>query len=220
MVGAFWFGRFLQIAIHTKVGAMKKNFALYLAILVIVSILMSACSGASAPLAPNCKGGVCVRIQVPGPVRLNEPADIMLRLESDEDIAALGVSLTVDERGVVIEGPRYWNVAAKARVPSFVTGRVRVFREGVWQIVARTGGVPNRPSAEHSIRIGVTRTGWSINPTPEVGPGTPARAASLAAPLPTPPTPRWRPSPTSTPTLTVTPSPIPTPTQQPYPLPR
>lgn len=186
---------------------MKCNFCLMVISLIVMGLLLSACAGAFAPSAGNCREGICVRISFSEPVRLNEPVKVMLTIESEKDEDELTASVGSSHRyATFVEGQRNWHVNTKGHQPVQVTTSIRFTEEGFFGII---GGVVSRQgiTVDDFVTVHVTRAGVTIYPSGTKIPITPE-------PLPTI-TPG--PSPTFGPQYTVVPVPSSRPTLAPQP---
>lgn len=175
---------------------MKCEPSLALILLIIMSLLFSACTGASAPSAGNCRAGICVRMNLSEPVRLNEPVKVTITVESEKDEDGLTVSIGSTHRyAVVVEGQRNWPVNTKGRQPIQATTLIRFTEEGVFGVI---GGVVTRQglSVDDFVTVHVTRDGATIYPPGTKIPITPGplptitRGPSPIYPRPTPTHPR------------------------------
>lgn len=179
---------------------MKHSFYLTIVLLAIIAAALSACTGASGPGAAGCGGGLCVRLQLEHPIRLNEPVTVTITIQSQEDVSQLKVYLVTIDPGVVIEGERQWTVDVQAHRQTTVSTTVRFTEEGNYQLYAQAHDTHKGFVVSDSQRLHVTRAGATINPP---SPKTPPVAITLPVPPP------FR-TPTATPV-------VPTPTRQPYP---
>lgn len=65
----------------------------------LLMLLLPACSPGSS--GAECKEGICVRIEVAGPVQALAPAPFVMAIKTDKDISNLGISL-YDGRSITI----------------------------------------------------------------------------------------------------------------------
>lgn len=75
---------------------MKRFFWFFLLLFIL---LLSACAPGSS--GAKCQGGVCVDIEVVGPVRASTPAPFTITVKTEKDITNLGVSLDIDSNVTV-----------------------------------------------------------------------------------------------------------------------
>lgn len=164
-------------------------------LLVITSLVFSACGGASEPDTGACAGEndkVCVTVTLTQPIHLNEPTTVPIVVQTKEDVSGLIITLsTSDLNGAVVEGQREWTVDAKANQPIQVTGTIRFTEEGYFTVIARAG-IPGMV-ATASEAVYVTLTGGTVDPTPPTG--TPLAATDLSSPDATQATPTLTPPP-------------------------
>ncbi len=197
----------------------------HLFVLILFSLILSACAGSSAPLGGSCREGLmCIKLQVIEPVLFNQPVNVTITVTALKDIPRLGVSLSAVPSNVVVEGPQGWEqnvidpivweggagwlVNAKGNLPLLFVRTIRFPpSEGIFLLVARAG-IETGASVEDSVQIYITSTGGivyysgtSIPITPGPAPTMPPALRTLLA----------------QPTPTRTPSPVPTPTRAPYP---
>jgi hypothetical protein len=197
-----------------------KKFGLSIALLVITSLILSACAGALAPSGPNCSQGVCVKVRVIEPVHFDEPVTVIITVTTREDIPRLGVSLYFSDLDIVVEGPQGWErggvdwiVDVKANRPIHFTRKIRFPpREGYFDVIASA----NTPSlrAVDSVVLHITHAGGRVYPSGTKIPITPGPLPTII-PVATP-TRRPTITPPSPPTPTYM-SPMPTPTRPSHP---
>lgn len=187
--------------IRRKGDKMKHLFYLTIILLAITATLLFACTGATGPGAAGCGGGLCVRLQLEHPIRLNEPVTVTITVQTQEDVTGLIVTLAyLPYLPMVIEGERQWTVDVQAHRQTTVNTTVRFTEEGNYELYADAHDTHKGFVVSDSQRVHVTRAGATINPP---SPKTPPVAITLAVPPP------FR-TPTATPV-------VPTPTRQPYP---
>ena len=182
---------------------MNRSFSLVICLLVVASLVLPGCGGASAPGGGKCSQGVCVKLQVAEPIRPDEPVTVTITVSAEKDTPKLGMSLYFGGApAVVMEGPQDWFVDVEANQPISFTRRIRFLREGLFRVNASA----NTPGlrAEDSVNIRITGMGGTVNPTPEIGPGTPAPALPVVPE--TPPTIRTPPATPLEPSRQVTPT--------------
>lgn len=71
---------------------MKRCFIAFFMLLLM--ILLAACSADGAGI--QCHEGICIDIEVSGPIKALEPAPFTIRVHTDKDITGLGISLYGD----------------------------------------------------------------------------------------------------------------------------
>jgi hypothetical protein len=164
---------------------------LLLGFVVSVLLLLVACVPASAPGGANCQNGICVDIQLVEPVRFDQPVTATITIETDRDIARLGVSLGDLDPNVPVEGPRSWQTDVKAHQPVTFTGTVRFIHEGYFGVTDAAATYEGR-RVEDYVSVYVTRAGGTLNPVIPTGPAIAVPQPTIAgstSPMPTPPPP-------------------------------
>ncbi len=198
----------LADAIHRREEKMKR-LSVLLAILLCPVLLVSACQGGNPLGSPNCRKGICIKVDLARSAKLTEDSTLTLTINSEieepeaivywqftaPDVLLDGQPIEAENRSVLKK------VQIKSRQTMTLTNRIRFPSEGYFQIVAhlitRNGG-----DVFDGFWVHVTKAGITPNPPPERGPGTPAPAIKVDKTE----TPRPR-----TPTL------VPPPTRPPYP---
>jgi hypothetical protein len=169
-----------------------------MSLLVITSLVFSACGSASEPDTGACAGEhdkVCVTVTLTQPIHFNEPIAVPIVVQTKEYISGLIITLsTSDPTGATIEGQREWTVDAKANQPIQVTGAIRFMEEGYFTVIARAGIPGMVATASEAVQI--TLTGGTVDPTPPTG--TPLAATDLPLSDATQATPTLTPPPIST----------------------
>jgi hypothetical protein len=180
---------------------------------ILLLVGLTACAGVSAPGGGNCKRGVCIKVTVAEPVRMEEPVSVTISVTADKDISDLGISMLTYPPEVAVEGPQgwetgakegqvskqgaSWKMTAKANQQAVFTRKVRFPpEEGLYSITVGAY-TPNTGYNSDTLTIRLTRAGGTVYLSGTSVPMTPR-------PLPT---------------ITPGPSPtfIPTPTRRPYP---
>ena len=72
-------------------------------------LLLSACSSSGS--SPECKKGICVSIEIEGPVQALEPAPFTITVKTDKDISGLGLSIYGDAGISILDVERKPEVA-------------------------------------------------------------------------------------------------------------
>ncbi len=156
---------------------MKRLVGLMTGLLVISTLLLSACTGASAPGQGTCREGVCVRLLVAEPVLLNAPTVISVIVLTEEAIPGLEIYMAPSEPGVLVEGDRKWTLDTLVSQNITVSSTWRFTQEGYFFVLAQAFDSRRGMVVGDSVRIHITRTGgivyYSGTPlplTPGLGP--------------------------------------------------
>ncbi len=200
----------------------------------ILLVLLAACSpnGSGA----ECKQGICVSLEVLGPIQAMEPAPFIITVKTDKDVTGLGISISGDATVSIIDiekkpdGAKLgyqdktslsWLIDTKGGVEYSFSGHVAfpkptvsygVFNYGL--IVA--AGNPSITRVTDSVTIYMDSSGKQVEE------GTAKSAMQTDFPAPTPPPDLTIVPVTPFPTVTwptETPFPSPTQTQPAYPAP-
>lgn len=108
----------------------------YLLMLTLLVLSLSACSGASTQGGQTCQEGICIRVRLAEPIRLNESVTAMITVQTERDVPGLRIFFPAPERSILVEGEPQWTVNAQSR-KSMTTNRVIRFTEGgFYQVMA------------------------------------------------------------------------------------
>ncbi len=145
----------------------------------ILTFLLAGCWGNAALGGGQCNRGLCVKIEVIGPIRWGEPITVTISTTADRDIFDLGVSVFVypynsvivegpenwekeAQGGAVFEGGAGWEVNIKANQSATFTRVLRLpFREGPFEIMG-SATTKQGLRAVDSVRIYLTREGGEV----------------------------------------------------------
>jgi hypothetical protein len=174
---------------------MKSVLFKFITLLVVTSLLLSACGCISAPGGKKCQEGICVGVELVEPIRMNEPVGVVITVEAGEDIPGMIITLSFSDPDIMIEEEGVWTVDVKPNTPVQVSTKVRFPREGYYDVIARAADTRVGLVSQNHVNVRITSLGGTVNPLPEVGPGTPALVQQ------TPPFPTSMPQPTPTPRL-------------------
>ena len=184
---------------------MKLKFNSLLALLLVASSTLSAC--ASAPSGGKCDGGVCIDLELAEPIRVNEPVQVTITVETQEDVPGLKISLWFSDPDIVVDGESIWVVDAKANVPMQFSTTIRFPRgEGYYRVHAGAQDFVGQLLVQDVARVRMTALGGTLNPpsegdtrTPPVLPTVPPALLTPSSPLPTPSFPVSTAAPTTSP---------------------
>ncbi len=175
---------------------MKRRLMHVVIWLAIASLLLPACQGGDVSSSEQvCQEGICVTAQLVGPILFDQPVDMIITVETDEDIPKLQViagetaATGYHEPSVIVEGEYEWtleNVAAHTPVQRKTT--VRFTAEGLRSVLYRVYDPQLGRGVFGEINVQVTSLGGTANPTIEVSPiGTTEGYTIGSTPPPGPP---------------------------------
>lgn len=202
----------------------------------LLILLLSACSSSSS--GAECKEGICVSIEIQGPVQALEPAPFVISIKTEKDISNLGISLYGDRAITILdiekkpdsaelayksENNLNWWIDTKGGEEYIISGHVILAKPTVSYGIFHYGliaaaGHPSITRVTDSITIYLDAEGKQVEESRA------KMELETDFPLPTPPpdltivpetpypTIAW---PTNTPLPSPTPSPLPTITQVP-----
>jgi parallel beta-helix repeat protein len=137
-----------------------------------------------------------VDLELVEPIFLNEPVEVTITVETEEDILGLTIAAGSIDPTILVEGEHKWVVNAKAHTPLQLSTTIRFTKEGYFNIHGSAYD-PRKGSGVRDVeRVRITPLGGTVNPPPEREPGTPAPAKRLDTPPPKA-TPESSPTPSS-----------------------
>jgi hypothetical protein len=165
-------------------------------LIALMATAIAGCGGPSAPGGRRCRGGICVDLELVEPIFLNEPVEVTITVETEEDILGLTIAAGSIDPTILVEGEHKWVVNAKAHTPLQLSTTIRFTKEGYFNIHGSAYD-PRKGSGVRDVeRVRITPLGGTVNPPPEREPGTPAPAKRLDTPPPKA-TPESSPTPSS-----------------------
>jgi hypothetical protein len=133
----------------------------HLLLFAVLSLVLAACTGVSAPSNPNCSKGICVKVGIDEPVRFKQTVNVKITVETEQDMSHVGVYLSSnDPSAVSTEGTVDWFVDTKAHQSVTVTGKMRFIREGYVGVI----GAVTTPSVhvQDGVTVHITSDGGTI----------------------------------------------------------
>lgn len=183
----------------------------------VFAVVITACEAAAAPGSMVCTpAGVCIKIQVTGRVRINEPITVITTVIPNKDYPHVSVALSTDGP-VLMEDNNTWRkgtqgqwIDLRANRPVSISHRILVTNEGQFYITASATAVFH---VEDWAYIIITKDGGKVYLR---GEPIPTQTRRPLPPLPTVDFSKIQtaPPPTIAPNRDVVPI---TPTRQPYP---
>ncbi len=144
---------------------------------------------------------MCIDLELAEPIGWNEPVDVTITLETEEDIEGLKVSLWFSAPDILVEGEGEgegeWIVNTKAHTPMQFSTTIRFPpREGYYSVHAGALG-PRTDMIQDAENVQMTALGGTLNPPSEPWDGTPELLEETveptyltpSSPLPTPSSP-------------------------------
>ncbi len=111
-------------------------------LLVVLTAVLAGCGGRSASVGRGqCEEGLCVRMEIDGPVRRGKPIVVQITATSQERISNLGISLMYQDKEIVVDeadGPEPgqvvwrgewgldWSVDAQAGQPIILERKIHL----------------------------------------------------------------------------------------------
>ena len=184
--------------------------------IVILGICLGACVAAPAPGSRQCSSnGVCIKIQVAEPIRLDEPITVTATITSDKDLSQVEIAFASDAPDLLIEDKQTWHkgtqserIDIKANQPARVSRRFLVPKDDRFNII--TSAMAPDFRVEDSVYIITTKDSGRVYRAGEPIPTVPFRYAAtlppgecLKGPL-TPPSELGTPAPASGKPITTT----------------
>ncbi len=127
-------------------------------------MLVACGDGGAAPGNTSCSKQVCIQVTVAEPVRINQPVQVTMTVETDQDIPNAHLSIeSSDAHWVQANGPTSWDLDIKAHEPVSKTAALVFTHESLYLV---DGYVTTVSLNEvNSANILITNEGGVVNPT-------------------------------------------------------
>ncbi len=166
----------------------------------ILSICLVSCVAASAPGGRQCSSnGVCIKIQVAGPMRTNEPVIVTATITSNKDFSNVEVAFFSDAPDLLIEDKQIWQkgtrgekIDVKANQSVVVSRRILFPSEREFNLMV--SAMTSTFRVEDSVYVITTKDGGKIYPAGELIPTAPFRRLPTLPPREAPKGPLTPPS--------------------------
>jgi hypothetical protein len=153
-----------------------------------LGICLAACIAAPAPGSRQCSSnGICLKIEVSEPIRINEPMTLTTTLTSDKDFSRVQVAFSSDAPDLLIEDKQSWQkgtlaerIDLIANQPVSVSRRLLVSRERRFNVVVSAMAPSFR--VVDTVYIIVDEAGGKIYRSGEVVPPAPFRRLPTVTP--------------------------------------
>lgn len=140
----------------------------YLVTLSILSMYLVACTAASSPGSKQCSSnGVCIKIKLAEPIRLNEPTTVTTTITSDKDFSQVQIAIASDAPGLLIEDKQTWQegtqgekIDIKANRPIDVSRRILMRKEGRFNVIVSAMASTFR--VEDSVYVIITKDNGKV----------------------------------------------------------
>jgi len=175
---------------------MKAKWAV---VLCLVLLALPGCSN-----GPRPPGGINVKLEMAKAPRLNEPVEVTLTVEAEEDAPGTEVGLQLAPTVIVVDGEGRWKTDLKAKSPVTFSTTIKFTNEGYFDVRAfalcQREGQPTLGGESKTVYVHVTKEEGSFGiPTATPGLPRPAPAEQMDSslvpafsPTPTPPYPGFR----------------------------
>lgn len=162
----------------------------HLFVFTLLALSLSACTGTSTQGGQTCQGGICIRVQLTEPIRLNEPVTATITVQTEREISGLRIFFPSPDRRILIEGESQWAVNAQSHKSMTASRVIRFTEEGLHEIMVYAQDPLTGTVVKNYVTVHLTREGGKIylsgTPIPLWTPGKPIPAVTITpGPSPT-----------------------------------
>lgn len=163
---------------------------------VVVCLVLLALPGCSN--GPRPPGGISVKLEMAKAPRLNEPVEVTLTVEAEEDAPGTEVGLQLAPTVIVVDGEGKWRADLKANRPATFSTTIKFTNEGYFDVRAfalcQREGQPTLGGESKTVYLHVTKeegsfgipTADAIQPAEQMAPSLVPSPDTLSTPMPDP----------------------------------